>query len=117
MSAPPKALDAAMGLREAAAVFASTGESALPVLDTAGEYDGILASRDLMDALAAGEDSRTGDLLTRYHVTSTEPVGQVLRMLDGDAEAVAVVDGDLLVGWVRHRDVLAALGAAQARAK
>ena len=64
-----------------------------------------------MDSLAADEDTDV-TALTR----GTEPLpadatlGQVLRMLDSGLEAVPIADlAGLVVGWVRHRDVLTAL--------
>jgi CBS-domain-containing membrane protein len=64
-----------------------------------------------MDALAAGE---TTDItaLTRG-VEPLRPdasIGQVLKLLDYGAGGVPVADADgVVIGWVRHQDVLTAL--------
>ena len=115
MVVPPVSVDAEAELRSLAALFASSGEAALPAVDGQGRFAGVLASRDVMDALAAEEDLRSSAILRDDRVSSTGLVQDATRLLDGGADAVAVIDDeDLLVGWVRHRDVLAALSTADA---
>lgn len=110
MGPVPQSVDADTDLRDAAALFASTGESALPVLDEKGLFLGVLSSHDVMDALTAGEDLHAGGVASEDCVSADQPVQDVIRMLDRGATAVAVATeaGDV-VGWVCHRDVLTAL--------
>ena len=111
MGAPPPEVAADAALRSVAATFATTGEAALPATNEAGTFAGVLASADVMDALAADEDLRTLALLRHDRVAPEQPVRDALRLLDAGAQAVAVTgDDDALVGWLRHRDVLARLG-------
>lgn len=110
MVAPPVSVDAGAELKSLAALFAASGEVALPAMADNGRFVGVLASRDVMDALAADEDLTPSAIVRDDHVSSTKPVQDALRLLDAGADAVAVTaDDDRLVGWVRHRDVLAAL--------
>ena len=67
-----------------------------------------------MEALAAGEDVRASAVLRDDRVFATGQVHDAMRLLDHGADAVAVTAADdVLVGWVRHRDVLAALSGGQ----
>ncbi len=109
MSGPPQAVDPSADVRTLAAVFASTGEVALPILGGGDTFMGVVTSVDVMDAVSAGEDVPLGVLARVDSVSPTEPVRDALQLLDRGAAAVAVVDGERLVGWVRHREVLAAL--------
>ena len=111
MSVPPQAVDVSLDLRAVASRLAAINQSAIPVLDEDGAFLGILASRDLMDALASGENPGIRALMrTAVPVPLDHPIGEAIQALDRGADAVAVADADgQLVGWVRHRDVLAAL--------
>jgi CIC family chloride channel protein len=111
MVTPPPAIAINVDLRAVASRFAATGDSALPVLDETGRYVGMLKAHDLMDALAAGNATDIAALTAPVDpVTIGSSIGQVLRRLDAGESAVAVTDDDgALVGWVRHRDILAAL--------
>ncbi len=112
MTSPPELVPADASLRSVVAGFASTGNSSLLVADDQGGYLGTLAAHDLMDALAAGEE-----ITVRALTVSTSPVGpeatigDVLSQLDNGTDVVPVEDASgNLVGWVRHRDMLIALG-------
>ncbi len=111
MSEVPEPVEAGSDLRSVALRFATGGEGSLPVVDEGGRYVGSLAVGDVMDALASGEDTDVVALTEgNPPVTADEQIGEVLRRLDRGAEAVPVAAADgPLVGWVRHRDVLAAL--------
>ena len=112
MGIPPAEISTDATLESVAALFATTGEAALPATDAGGGFAGVLASADVMDALAADEDLRTLALLRHDRVSPDQPVRDALRLLDAGADAVAVTgEGDALVGWLRHRDVLARLSA------
>jgi CIC family chloride channel protein len=111
MRSAPVAVPADMPLRAAADRFASERDSTLPVADDTGRYLGTLAVHDVMDALATGEFTDV-TALTRgiAPLPLDASLGQVLRVLDQGADAVPIADPDgVIVGWVRHRDVLAAL--------
>jgi CIC family chloride channel protein len=116
MAPAPGPLRVDSDLNDAARQFAATGESHLPVLDTAGRYFGILSAHAVMDALAADEDTYL-ELLTASAepVTPDAPIEDVLRRLDhGDGAVPVTTAEDDLVGWIRHRDVLTALTATRA---
>ncbi len=68
MVAPPQPVTADESVAEAARRFASSSHTHLPVV-VDGTYVGTLASLDVMDALAAGEQTRVRDLMT-----AAEPV-------------------------------------------
>jgi len=111
MVAPPEPVPAESGLRAVAARFALGGESCLPVVDDENRCVGTVSAHEVMDALAAGEQTdlvaltRAGD-----GVAADAPLGEVLRRLDSGDGAVGVTDeAGLLVGWVRDRDLLTAL--------
>jgi CIC family chloride channel protein len=111
MVAPPAAVPADLPLRNVAALFLRSREAALPVSDRDGRYLGILTAHDLMDALAAGEST---DVVTLSRIDQTvgpsDALSVALKQLDGSADAVPVAaDDGRLVGWLRHRDLLAAL--------
>jgi CIC family chloride channel protein len=111
MGLPPASVLAGAALRAAAERLATGREAALPVVDENGHYLGILAAHDVMDALAAGHAAAVGDLMLEAEsLPPAASIGDVVRVLDAGAPAVAIADsGGVLVGWVRHRDVLAAL--------
>jgi CIC family chloride channel protein len=108
---PPAAVHPDADLTAVAGLFAARTDTTLPVIDADGRYLGTLTSHDVLDALAAGDPTDVVAL-----TTDTSPVeeaatfGEVLRRFDSGADAVPVADhAGLLVGWVRQRDVLAAL--------
>ncbi len=110
MGVPPASLEESIDVRVAAAVFAETGAAALPVSDTSGHFLGVLASCDVMDVLAADEDVQLVAIVRGDRLLPDAPVRDALHQLDGGASAVAVTtEAGRLVGWVTHRDVLAAL--------
>ncbi len=98
-------------LRVVAAIFAASGVSSLPVLDADRHYLGVLTAHEIMDAVASGEETDVGSLCSPTEPASpTTELSSVLRQLDRGADAVPVTEEDgILVGWVRHSDVLAAL--------
>lgn len=111
MVTPPPPISADASLAAAATRFSQSGETALPVVDCAGHYLGTLTAHDLMDALAAAEDTCVSSLTTATQpVTADVSLGEVLRRLDRGADTIPVTSHDgNLIGWVRHRDMLTAL--------
>ncbi len=111
MSTVPAPIPSDTPLREVAALFAASGASSLPVVDTDQRYLGVLNAHEIMDAVAAGEDTDLASLCTPVTpVAADAHLDLALRLLDRGADAVPVIDTtDVLVGWIRHSDVLAVL--------
>jgi CIC family chloride channel protein len=111
MVAPPAGVSVGADLREVARRFAATGDGSLPVLDGDGRYLGTINAHDILDALAAGEATDIGALtVVADPVTTDSSIGEVLRRLDRGDNAVPVTGTEgVLVGWIRHRDMLTAL--------
>ena len=110
MAVPPEPITLDTELTVAATRFARTGDSHLLVTDSGGRYYGVLAAHAVMDALAAGEDVSTSGLAEAVEPVEPEsPIGDVLHRLDHGAGAVPVTRDGQTLGWIRHRDVLAAL--------
>ncbi|MEO9139208.1 MAG: chloride channel protein [Jatrophihabitans sp.] len=110
MTAPPTPIDADKSVAAAAEMFIASGEAHLPVV-TADGFLGVISSHDVMHALAAGEETDVRALTERCTpVTPDTPLGEVLQRIEHDAGAVPVADADgTITGWVRQRDLLAAL--------
>jgi CIC family chloride channel protein len=111
MTTPPQPIDADTDLRHAARRFIDADTAHLPVIDADHSYLGTLAAHDVMNALAAGDPAPVHALVRpAVPVTPTTAFGDVLDSLDQGAGAVAVADeAGVITGWVRHRDLLAAL--------
>jgi CIC family chloride channel protein len=114
MVSPPAGVRPDTDLATVARLFTGRTDSTLPVIDGAGRYLGTLTSHDVLDALAAGTDTDVVALtLDTAPVEETATFGEILRRFDSGADAVPVAEaGGTLVGWVRQRDVLAALAPA-----
>ena len=76
-----------------------------------GAYLGVLAAHDVMTALAAGDPAPVQALGDHVDPMSPDaPLGDALERLDHGAGAVPIADqSTTITGWVRHRDLLAAL--------
>lgn len=111
MGDPPAAVHPDADLAAVAGLFARRTDTTLPVIDSAGRYLGTINSHDVLDALAAADPTDVVALTTDTPpVTETASFGDILRRFDSGADAVPVADTDgTLVGWVRQRDILAAL--------
>lgn len=98
-------------LHDAARRFADGTETHLPVEDGHGLYVGTVAAHDVMSALAAGDSADVGALVDRTDPVATDAaLGDVLAELDRGAGAVPVAEpGGRVTGWIRQRDLLAAL--------
>ncbi len=110
---PPVPVAAGADLRAVAHRFAAEGTGSLPVADDSGRYLGLITAHELMDALAADEVTDIVALTSGGEPVHLDaPLGEALRQLDRGVDAVPVADADgILVGWIRHRDLLAALSA------
>ncbi|MDQ2836898.1 MAG: chloride channel protein [Actinomycetota bacterium] len=111
MATPPEPVELAALLRPTAQRFALSGDGELPVRDPDGRYFGILTAHALMDALAADEATDIRSLTAATEPVGPDaPIGDALKRLDRGEGAVPVTNDDgVLLGWVRHRDILAAL--------
>ena len=109
----PAPVHPSMPVRELAALFATGTPGPLPVVDDEDRYLGNVSAPAVMNALAGDDDADLVALADPVDpVGPDSEIGAVLRRLDRGADAVPVADADgRLVGWVRHRDVLAALAA------
>jgi CIC family chloride channel protein len=81
------------------------------VVDSTGDYLGVVTSRTVADALAAGESELTSlDKVLEYAtpVTAADMVELVISVLDASADPVPVLQGAKPVGWLGHRAALRA---------
>jgi CIC family chloride channel protein len=111
VSPPPPAVSPDAELAVVAMQFSGRTDTTLPVIDAEGRYLGVITSHDVLDALAAALPIDVVALtLETQPVEETASFGDLLRSLDSGADAVPVADASgVLIGWIRQRDVLAAL--------
>ena len=112
MVAPPAPLRVSDPMPAAAARFAATSESDLPVVDGDERFVGTVSVHDVMTALAEGQDATVGALRHRAAALSEQAtVRDVLAVLgdDGVGGAAVADESGVVRGWVRHRDLLRAL--------
>lgn len=116
MTTPVVTVTPDVSIREAAALLASHGFTALPVVDPDQHMIGIVTEADLLRAKYADQPVEFGD-----------PVGQVMTvpafgmgpgsavtmlarvMLDDRVRCIPIVDGSRVVGVVTRRDLVRAL--------
>jgi CBS domain-containing membrane protein len=123
-----------MTLPEVAAVFREHRVRTLPVVDAAGQYQGLVSEADLLrhlqDVAAAPETGvlsrilrsgrdvaipRAADVMTTMVGTASEmtPLGVLIDLLaEGAQQAVPVLDEGRLVGLITRSDLIAALAKA-----
>jgi CIC family chloride channel protein len=97
-------------LKEAIPRFADGDVDALPVVDGAGQFRGLL-SRDLIERSMRDQDLdvRVGDLARRSAtVRENATLGRALTLLVREHSGLPVLatEGESVVGWLTHRDVL-----------
>ncbi|MDO9409141.1 MAG: CBS domain-containing protein [Patulibacter sp.] len=120
-------------LRQAARLMAERNVGAAIVMDPDGEGPGILTERDVLRAVAAGEDP--SEVLVSSHVTTSvvyaEPSWSLddaaAAMVDGGFRHLVVLEGPELQGvlsvrditraWAKDRGLLGDPGAGPATAK
>lgn len=98
-------------LRQAARLMAERNVGAAIVIDPDGEGPGILTERDVLRAVAAGEDP--GDVLVASHVTTSvvyaEPSWSLdeaaAAMIDGGFRHLVVMQGPDVRGVLSVRDI------------
>jgi CBS domain-containing protein len=98
-------------LRHAAGLMAERNVGAAVVIDPEGEGPGILTERDVLRAIAAGEDP--GAVLVADHVTTSvvyaEPSWSLddaaAAMIDGGFRHLVVMQGPDVLGVLSVRDI------------
>ena len=117
----PASVDADIPLAELAGLFAGTDEQALPVVDHRGALVGVVSIEDLEPALAEANGSVTAAALARPipRLQSEDKLDQAAQLLGESAEPGLPVlgpDGEAVVGWISHQDVLRAYREESSRA-
>lgn len=93
--------------------LAGEGRDALPVVDEQGAYRGTVTARDVEDSVRANALEATAGTLARAVPTlgpgqTLEQALAVLVQQDRSGLPVVTADNGEVVGWLTHRDVLAA---------
>lgn len=105
---PPPLLPA-MQLSELTARLLDEGRDALPVVDEEGTYRGVVTSRQVEEAMTGNAlDVTAQSLMAEVAAVSPEmSLQEALAVLvQRSRGGVPVVEGERLVGWLSHRDVL-----------
>jgi CIC family chloride channel protein len=117
----PSPLPSSTELPDAADLLSLSGHGALPVVDDAGDYVGIVTAQTVAEALA--EQPETAPVLIGQlaeppaPVTVDQPLTQALRaLLSAPGTGVPVLDSahGKPVGWLSHQSALRAVHAASA---
>jgi CIC family chloride channel protein len=111
MQPVPDAVRQDRPLNEVIARFTDEGREALPVVDTAGRFRGVVLARQVEHSIRDNAlDVTVGDLAQetpslRPHQTLQSALGVLVR---SDVTGLPVLDGEgrAVVGWLTHRDVL-----------
>jgi CIC family chloride channel protein len=116
METLPSPLPSSMALTDAADLLRLSGHGALPVLDDAGKYVGVVTAQAVAEALAEQPDAapaRIGELAEPpAPVTVDQPLAQALHALLASAgTGVPVLDPAYggPVGWLSHQSALRAV--------
>ncbi len=111
MRPTPEPVAAAATLAEAVARLSASEEPGLPVVDESGAFLGVLLEDELERALSEeGEEVDAAALARRLPaLTPTESLAEATATLvKSDSAGLAVLgqDGESVVGWLSHRDIL-----------
>jgi len=111
MRPTPDPVAAGASLSEAVERLSATDEPALPVIDEAGAFLGVLLDDELEQALGEEDpDADAGSLARQLPtLTPTESLAEATgTLVKTDSAGLAVLDekGDRVVGWLSHRDIL-----------
>jgi CIC family chloride channel protein len=108
MAEPPAAISLASPVSDVARAFRTSGEAVLPVVDENGAYAGMLTAHDLLHAVADEEPVDLAAItLASSAMGPADDVGAAWRRLDDGEVAIGIADDSgVLVGWVRHRELL-----------
>jgi chloride channel protein, CIC family len=106
----PPPVDAAAPLAEAVELLSSGDEPVLPVVGGDGEFLGVLLAEELEQALGDEQEPDAGALARQLPTLTpgeslAEATGTLVRT---DSAGLAVLDenGERVVGWLSHRDIL-----------
>ncbi|HEV7207821.1 MAG TPA: chloride channel protein, partial [Mycobacteriales bacterium] len=124
----PRALPQEAPLEDVIEALAAEGRDALPVTDREGVYRGTVTTRDVEQSVRENALEASAGSLARAMPTlaANQTLEQALSLLirhDHSELPVLTADGGQILGWLTHRDVLAAYnsrlqrGAAQAKAR
>jgi CIC family chloride channel protein len=109
MTPNPDTIDAALPLDEAVTRMLAANRRWAPVLGTDGGYAGLLAVTDLAKVPRAEWPHRRVAEIARADVPAAAAdetvLGAAARMRAAGVEAVAVLDGDAVVGILTRRDI------------
>lgn len=112
----PSPLPASTTLADAADLLSLSGHGALPVVDDAGNYVGVVTAQAMAEALAEqpeGAPTRIGQLAEPpAPVTADQPLAQALHaLLSAAGTGVPVLDSahGKPVGWLSHQSALRAV--------
>ncbi len=116
MSAPPRPEPALASAGDLVLRLAEDGVDAIPVIDAAGRYLGIVEGLQAERALADGDGTGAcaGDLARWVDsLRADDDLGHAARRLADAEGGMPVLDhrGDRLVGWLDHRGVVRAYAA------
>jgi len=88
-------------------------EDAVPVVDDRGGLVGVVSAEDVEPTLAHANGSRTTGSVARplpllRNTDTLDRAARLLTDIDEDGLPVVAGDGDTVVGWITHRDILRA---------
>jgi CBS domain-containing protein len=124
MTTPVAAVRPEVHVKEAAAVLAANGFTALPVIDDGDRLVGIVTEADLVrdripldprarchpgEALATVDTTTVGEVMTSPAVAmgpGTDVAVLAKTLLDAGYRSMPIVDGSRLVGIVTRRDIV-----------
>ncbi|MGE5282060.1 MAG: chloride channel protein [Chloroflexota bacterium] len=110
MRPAPKPIAAGTNLAEAVMQLSVSEDGVLPVIDLEGEFLGLLPEEEVERAVEDGEEADAGELARnlptlRGGESLAEATSALVR---SDSSGLAVLDqeGERIVGWLSHRDIL-----------
>lgn len=119
MTAGVKSIDAEATIADAVSVIADEHVSALPVVDRAGRFVGVLSTTDILQSAAEAadradrerifEETQVRELMTTRPATVpvTAEIKEVAQqMLYLDVHRLFVVDDDKLIGVISQSDIV-----------
>jgi chloride channel protein, CIC family len=111
MRPTPEPVQARAPLAEVLHRLSATDEPALPVVDESGAFLGVLLDDELEQALGEEDEESDAEALARQlpTLTLTESLAEATATLvRTDSAGLAVLDeeGERVVGWLSHRDIL-----------
>jgi CIC family chloride channel protein len=111
MRPTPEPISADAGLADIVRRLNRSEDGALPVVDPEGKFLGVLSEEELEWAIGEGEqDTDAGSLVRQVpSLRGTETLAEATgSLVSSDSSALAVLDadGERVVGWLSHRDIL-----------